>query len=98
MATAPKKRKVKREKKTYTSYFFTGNDPILSWFNREKKSIGVTDAEISKESGVSRSTLRNYDTLKTKYPKHETIAASCAAIGADYLPITEKARRDYKLK
>lgn len=68
----------------YKTYSFTRQDPviknvILPMVQRSNQSYG----QISRESGVSRSTMKHWETGKTRCPKFATIMAVARSVGYD---------------
>lgn len=73
----------------YKSYFFKDHDPVLDAVDRVYELTGMTRdngrvrfGEISKRSGVTESTLRNWRTRKTKRPMSAGIEAVLRGLGA----------------
>lgn len=78
--------------KLYKSYKFKDYDPILDQLEEVLYTHGMTKAEISRRSGVSASTLTNWQKKKTRRPSATTINASLHALGYQ-LTITKKNKR-----
>lgn len=81
MATTPKK---------YKTYSFQGQDPmvvkVLSLVD------GLTYASISRDSGISTTTLSNWKHRRTKRPQHCTMAATLGAAGYEFTIAKRKLR------
>lgn len=75
--------------KLYKSYKFKGYDPILDRVEEVLYHNGVTKAEIVRRSGVSASTIRNYETKKTRSPNATTLNATLMALGFE-LTVTKR--------
>ena len=83
---------------TYTTYNWVDHDPVLDWIDTLKKDDGSDNALISAKTRVSKGTLHNWETRKTKSPKLSTIAAVARHLGADVIPITAEGRRTIRAR
>jgi len=68
----------------YKSYSFKDKDPAIDQLRTVKKDVGMSDKEISEQSGVSIGTLRGWFNKGTRRPQHATIMAVARAMGYDY--------------
>jgi transcriptional regulator with XRE-family HTH domain len=66
----------------YKSYVFKDRDPILDELATARADEGVTFEATTATSGVSTSTLRNWERGKVKRPQFATVAAVARAYGA----------------
>jgi len=71
----------------------TEQDPAVDSWRTCMDDTGYDIARIAKESGVSYSTLSNWENGKTKRPQHCTLTAAVRAMGYDFalVPIKQKA-------
>lgn len=74
-------RRTKFTRGFYPSYHFVDHDPILDSLDTLRSMAQRTDAQITADSRVTRSTLRNWRTRKTKRPQFATIKAVVHALG-----------------
>lgn len=72
----------------YRSYKFRNYDPILDRLEEVMYVNGLTKAEISRESGVSTTTLYNWQKRKTRSPNSATLNAALHVAGYE-LAITK---------
>jgi hypothetical protein len=82
---------------TYSSYNFVDKDPVIYEFEYAQKRLGLNDSQVSKGSGVSTTTLRNWKWGKTRKPQNASIEAAYRAMGlrrvavdSDMVPKIEK--------
>lgn len=68
--------------KTYKSYLFRDKDPIIDAYRTLHSGSKSTYKQTHEKSGVSISTLRNWDRGTTKRPQFCTISAAARADGA----------------
>jgi hypothetical protein len=86
----------------YKTYNFTQIDPIIGIIDELKVKSGMTNGEISRAtaynggSRLATSTLANWDKRRVRRPQFATVAAAAAAMGATMLPITTKARKEFR--
>lgn len=66
----------------YKTYRFTDYDPVIAVLRHSKDEAKVKNSVIRKDSGVSSSTLYNWDRGKTRKPQFATVVAVARAIGA----------------
>ncbi len=66
----------------YKSYVFKDRDPIMDELATARADEGVSFEETVAASGVSSSTLRNWERGKVKRPQFATVAAVARAYGA----------------
>jgi len=66
----------------YKSYVFKDRDPILDVLATARADEGVTFKETHARSGVSTSTLRNWERGKTRRPQFATVVAVARTYGA----------------
>lgn len=77
--------------KLYKSYKFKNYDPILDKIEEVIYTDGISKKEISQLSGVSTTTLYNWQKKKTRSPNASTVNATLHAMGYE-LSITKKKR------
>ncbi len=67
----------------YKTYFFRAReqDPVIDQLRTIKDDEGMSDAEISRKSGVSTGTLGNWWRGKTHRPQNASIEATGRAMG-----------------
>lgn len=74
--------------KPYKTYFHRGQDPMV---DRVLTALnGYTFSEVSKLSGISSSTPRNWKRRKTMRPQHTTLAAALGAVGKEFAIVNKK--------
>lgn len=73
--------------KLYKSYSFTDKDPIIDRFRTAVEDSGLNLAKLAEESGVSSTTLYNWDHGPTRRPQFASMAAAFGAMGYDLLPV-----------
>lgn len=71
--------------KLYRSYQFRGQDPVV----RDVLSFVNDDQTTHEKSDVSRSTIRNWRTRKTRRPQFATLEAVLRSNGARFTITTE---------
>ena len=76
MANKPKGRL-----RLYESYNFVDKDPVIDRTRTLVKREGLSYGEISKLSGVSVTTMRNWFEGQTKRPQYCTVMAVVSALG-----------------
>lgn len=69
--------------KKYKSYSFTNQDPIIKEIKFIMHTEGLSVSRISKASGVSNGTIRNWITGKTRRPQHASVMAALRGSGYD---------------
>jgi hypothetical protein len=91
----PKKTGVKNgvKFKRYSTYAFKSYDPVLDVIDYLKDFTEMSEKEIAAESNLARATLANWRNRKVRRPKFATIAAAMGALGQDFIPISDSARR-----
>lgn len=63
-------------------YKETDRDPVLAQFDMVRKASGLSDAEISRRSGVSTACLKTWRKEgRTKRPQHLTLVFAFRAMG-----------------
>lgn len=67
--------------KLYRSYKFKDYDPIIDKIEEVLYVDGMTKAEIARLSGVSTTTLYNWQRKKTRSPKASTVNATLHVMG-----------------
>lgn len=67
--------------KLYKSYNFVDKDPVIDKMRTIIKREGATYREITKDSGVSYTTLHNWFDGKTRRPQYATVLAVVRAMG-----------------
>lgn len=65
----------------YRTYSFIDKDPIIDVMRTLAQDSHKSYREISDESGVSSTTLRNWDLGKTRRPQFCTVAAVAGVFG-----------------
>jgi transcriptional regulator with XRE-family HTH domain len=74
--------------KRYKSYSFTHQDPIIKEVKAIMYKEGLNASQISKASGVSDTTIRNWVHGKTRRPQHAAVMAALG--GAGYTMVVKK--------
>jgi transcriptional regulator with XRE-family HTH domain len=70
-------------KGVYPSYLFKDHDPILDAIDTLIADSGWTFGEIAVGSGVTRTTLTNWQKRKVRRPQFATIKAVTRAVGGE---------------
>lgn len=87
----------KRKLRPYRSYFFKERDPILDKVMLIRENSGMTDTQVAEESGLSKSTISNWET-RTRRPQFATIAAFLGVHGIDILDLIKVKRRSVRAR
>ena len=66
----------------YTSYLFRDKDPVIDVMRGVVEDANMSYQDVRDESGVSKSTIRNWFHGKTRRPQFATVAAVAGACGA----------------
>jgi transcriptional regulator with XRE-family HTH domain len=75
----------KKVVKFYTSYRFTGQDPIVETVLRLRTKISNRSAyQIAKQANINPATIKNWENKKTRRPQHATLAAYVGALGKKF--------------
>jgi transcriptional regulator with XRE-family HTH domain len=69
--------------KLYKSYSFRDKDPVIDKLRTIISDEGKSYTEIAVNSGVSRTTLRQWFHGKTQRPQHATVMAVARSMGYD---------------
>lgn len=69
--------------KKYKTYSFTNQDPIIKEIKSMMYQEGLNASQVSKASGVSDGTIRNWITGKTRRPQHAAVMAAIRGAGYD---------------
>jgi uncharacterized membrane protein YkvA (DUF1232 family) len=73
--------------RAYKSYLFKDKDPIIDRVRTLIADQDVSHQYIENRSGVCARTLYNWFHGETKRPCHATVAAVCAVLGYDLVPV-----------
>jgi lambda repressor-like predicted transcriptional regulator len=90
------------EGSVYTSYNFIDKDPVIDQLRTAIQDSGMSWSEISHNSGVSVSCLRNWFHGETRKPQNATIEAVLRAIGKSrvivdkVVPMPKPSRREQR--
>lgn len=69
--------------KKYKSYSFVNQDPIIGEIKAIMYREGLNASQVSKASGVSDGTVRNWISKKTRRPQHAAVMAVIRGAGYD---------------
>lgn len=69
--------------KKYKSYSFTNQDPVINEIKSIMRQEGLNASQVSKASGVSDGTIRNWIKGKTRRPQHAAVMAAIRGAGYD---------------
>ena len=69
----------------YKSYSFTNQDPVIKEIKFIMYSEGLNASQVSKASGVSDATIRNWIKGKTRRPQHASVMAAIRGAGYDMI-------------
>lgn len=65
----------------YKSYNFVNKDPIIDAVRTARSDQNVSYRDVAEESGVSPTTLHNWEHGKTRRPQFATVSAVARALG-----------------
>lgn len=66
---------------SYKTYSFVNKDPVIDEFRTLRKGQGVSFKDIHDDSGLSASTLRNWEYGDTRRPQNASLEAALRALG-----------------
>lgn len=67
----------------YNTYSFRDKDPVIDYLRTAKKRVGCSNGKISRDSGVSPTTLASWFDGKTRRPQFATVMAAARGIGPE---------------
>lgn len=76
--------------KSYKTYRFTGQDPIIEIVHSIVDDSGLRKSEISNASGVASGTMGNWFRKKTRRPQFATVNAVLMACDKELVVSTRK--------
>lgn len=80
--------------RVYPTYVFRDQDPAVDYVRTAiKENPEMSKAEASDKARLSRSTVDNWISRKTKRPQHATLAAFLGAYGLAFGPPRRKGNR-----